>query len=748
MKQELPKEKAELFNLITRDLRTTLKNSVLYVPGHPVFDFSIKNFKTSLNKWFPVYKDFNIGFSYDSILLDGAYVEEKNTIYKEVAGYMHARGIVSLSVSSGITDDELVKFFSLMKDDIKVIREKGGVAKTLPSMPHLKIKDIDYGALLASAGPGEVEGEEDIWQSLSKIADQAKDGKLPESKFEFLVDFLKDSNKSASVLNKIYKDAVTSLKDDAAVNNIRDTITKIYTYFEKNSGKDIKETAKNVADIITNLDPNLVIKLFEEAKKDSEGPDMAKEITKNLSDDFMANFMTTLVSSDGSANENLLKIFDRLMPDKSRSGNVASMFTDKMLAKKDLNEETLAQLQVSIKEIFRANPTSNFMSQMYKMTVDTFVSMKAGVSDIARKVSPLLREYRKSVDIEGLKKEEASLLINILWLEDNALEFKKFGSKLVSLIPEIINLKGARVLKNILLLLTEKLRPEQQRNKDIDQEAKGIIKKVAGAEALVKIVSMLPDVDGDEVEDIIYILSKTKETSVGILMDTYILEKDRTRREKLSYGLSGMKEEASGEIMRRIGYCDAVVAKDLFKIMKKIDPEKAHTLTKDLLQHKEPKMRAEAMEAFEFETDEERGIVFSLIKHDKDDAVREKAMVVLLKTEDDKVIGDLFKCARKEMLKGRLILKLVELCGQLKSQKAFRHLQKIFLKLPLFGSKKIDDLRIASAVSLRQLGTDEAMELIKKGTNDRRSAVKRMCGIILELEEEKKPEEGESKDGL
>jgi hypothetical protein len=745
-KAELSKEKLDLFNLIIRNFRTTLKNSVLYNPGHPVFDFSIKNFMISLDKWFLAEEKINLGFSERNILLDGLYVEEKNEIYQEVANYMHMRGVVALSLLKDVDEKELTQFFSFMKNDIKDIRDKGGVSKNIPSTPHLKIKEIDYGALLESVKETGVVAEGDIWQSLSEIVEESKQGKLPESKMEFLADFLKDPERSASVLNKIYKDAVTALKDDEAAEDIRGTIAKLYEYFENNSSENIKETSEDVAGIISKLDPALIMKLFEEAKIDGKEYDLAKEITKNFSNDFMAEFISTLIASEESVNENLLKVFDRLMPGEEKSGNVASMVADRLFEKKLLNADALSQLQVSIKEIFKANPTSSFMSQMYKMTVDTFVGKKTGIPDTARKLSPLVKEYVRSIDIGRLKGEEAAILINIVWNEDDSLEFRKFSEKLLDIIPEVLDLKDAKTIREIFELYLERLRPEQQRNKKIDQEAKNFLKKIIANETISRAISFIPEVDGEGLEDIVYVLKNTKGTSIGLLMDAFVLEKDQSRRDRLSAVLSRMKKDASGEIERRIEYCEPPMARDLFKVLKESDPEKAHMLTESLLGHKNHKMRIAALEAFDPGTEKEKDDIYNIFRKEKNRAIQDKAMAVLLRTQDKKVVEKLFRSTQMNLLKQNPILKLVELCGQLKVRESMPYLKRIFLRRSIFYTKKNDELRVASAVSLRQLGTTEAMELIEKGLNDRSNAVRRMCNIILELEKEEPKKDERDKD--
>ena len=72
------------------------------------------------------------------------------------------------------------------------------------------------------------------------------------------------------------------------------------------------------------------------------------------------------------------------------------------------------------------------------------------------------------------------------------------------------------------------------------------------------------------------------------------------------------------------------------------------------------------------------------------------------------------------------------------------YLKKVLFKQILFNTKRWDDLRVASVVSLRQIGTAEAMELIEKGLSIKRAPVKRMCNIVMELHKDgvEEPKEG------
>ena len=700
---ELPKEKDELFHFIIRNLRTALKNSVLYDPGHPVFDFSIKNLKASLDKWLSVYGKIDLGFSEHDLLLGGLYVKSKDEACREIARYMHSRGIVVLSIKNGITEDDLAGFLSFLKNDAKVMREKGGVSKNLKPSPNLTVKEIDYSGILSSAGSKGPDDEGDIWQSLLRISDDTKSGSLPESKLDFLVDFINDPGKSAAALNKIYRQAVEELGGDKAAEEIRNAMARIYRFFDKTASRQISGISRKIAEMVSRLDPHLVVKLFEEGTVDGDKFDLAKEITKDFSDEVMADLIASLVTSDSTINENLLKVFDRLLPENDRADNVASMVTDGLLEKRLLTADTISKLQMTIKELFKDNPTSNFMSNMYKMTVDTFISSKTEISEAARKLLPLAEEYKRSFDTEKLKREEADLILNILSLEDDASEFVKFGAKLRDIIPKLLDLKDAGRIREILDLFSNRLRPRQERDDEISREALAIIRAIHDRSTVSQMITFIPEADGKDLEDIFYLIEAAPDISAGLLVDAFLIETIESRREKLMRALSRVEHQARGVI-------------------------------EGLLNNKNADLRQKALELYTPDSDEEKEKIFFIMKKDADAAVQDKAMAALLKTEDAKLVERLFGYAAKNPLRRDLNRRLVELSGQIKSRESVPHLRRIFLRRPLFYSKKLDELRVALVVSLRQIGTDEAMELINKGLSDNSAAVKRMCGIILELE--------------
>jgi hypothetical protein len=704
---------------------------MFYKPDHPINIFSIHNLKASLDKWFSDKDKLDVGISRDCLYLEGKPVKENDETHGEMAGHLHSRGMVAFSFKKGIDSDELVRFFSLIRNDRKTIQENGGFQNS----DHIRIKEIDYRSLLTRSAEKPESEEEKIWQFLFNVAEQSKEGELPESKVDFLINFFKDTQRSAKTLNKVYKEAVSHLQDTHKAKEIRDAIVQICQYLEKHSDQDVKDLKVQLMNVIAQLNPDLINILFERTLDGGQDYDLAKTIAKDFSEDYVAEFIESLIQNEDSFNENLLKVFDKLAPGPTKANSVVSMVTDKLFATRIMNPDTLSQLQMSIMEIFKRHPESNFMNQIYKITVDAVMNKKIDTLVYMARLSPLINKFVQSMEEGELKKEKIWLLLNILWLENDPAEFKRFTGKLISVLPELIDSKDTGRLREIVEFFTEKIRPEQKSDQQMIVEIKDGLGRIASRESVDAIISLIPGAGQKDLEDIIYTLIRSQAQCAGLLVDAYIAEKNPAFRNKFRFIFLKIRNEIAREAVNRMEECDSSVVKDLFQILLDCAPPKAHLAAKKLIRHKNAQIRWQALEVFEPANGEEMLDVYKIYKKEKNKGVKKKAATVLLRSRNSDVINRLFTHASWSRFRHKDLLELVELCGNVRVQEAFIHLKRIFFKRGLIASKRRDDLRVAVITSAGRLQSADALTFVQNAIHDGRKRVREMAEIVLQLEE-------------
>ncbi|MBN1782136.1 hypothetical protein JW948_13470 [bacterium] len=722
---------------VIKNLRLALKNSVFYPPEHPIFNYSINNFKNALDRWLTDHKQLDIGFSKDDLFLNGEEIGEKSGFAEEVANYLHTRGLISLAFQQGVFAEELIAFFKLIRNDRKTIRENGGILSQLSEHPHIIIKEIDYSELLEAPTVAEGETEEvKVWQFLIEIAKDTKQGDLPENKMKFLDDFFTDTDKSVQTLNSIYHEAVTTATDEEAAEQMRKVIQQICAYFEEKSQGEAKDLKIKLMHVVSQLNPDLINILFEKTVDENETFDLAETITKDFSETYIANFIESLISNDDTFNENLLKVFDKLAPEADKSDNLMNMVADRLFSKRIINPNTLSKLQMSIQDIFKRHPDSNFMNQLQKITVDAVMNQKIDTLVYVAKLTPLINKFVQSVEEEELKKEELWLLLNILWLENNADEFNKFSRKIQTILPDLLNNSDVERIKEIVEFFSEKTRPEQHRDKRMAREIQAGLERVTDNVTLHHLISMLPQADNRVLRNVAYILRKAEPQSVKLLVDTYLEEKNPANRSKYRMLFGPLKRGIVKEVIDRFENTEPHLAKDLFQILRTCSEKKAHLIAKRLMNHSNPQIRWESYRDFQPENDEEMNDIYRHFIKEKHEAVKKQAALVLLETGDEELTARLFKYSQSGFIKPRFLQQIVELCGNVKSSAPYEYLVKIFEHKGFFNTARRDRLRCAAITSIARLHTKEAMHLVQEGLNDKSKRVRETCRLLLELKDE------------
>ena len=731
MKNNLSPESQEQFENVVRGFNTAIKNNVLYDSRHPLLISSIKVLKDALEKWFLLNEILDIGFSPEGILINGELFQRKNKIYSEITEYLHVRGIVAISILREIAESELISFFESIKDDAQIIRNEGGIADKIKDIENIIIKEIDYSEILASSGSGKILQDKEIWESLTEITDEVRKGVLPESKAEFLIDFLKDHNTSSRVLNGVYKEAMAELSEDAVAKNINEAIASICKYFEKNSSteEEIKEIKMNIANVVQRLHPDLVVRLFERVVSKENDFDFADQITRELSDEFIADFIENLVDKNEGFNDKLLKVFDKLLPDDNSLDSVASLISERLFLEGMDDAEALSKLQLSIKDVFSEHPDNKFMSQMYRITVDTFVNQEAERFFFVESLKPLMNDFEKIMEKDYNEIERKDLFLNILCYEKEPEEFIKFSDKLLDRFNNILEKEDLKLVKEMFTFFKSKKDGKEDPD-EIKKIAEKVLNKMSEDSHIRRILEIVKDANDDEIADIGEIVNVVGDEAIEMMFDIFTDEPDQMARNKMIRLIVQVGEGALKNIEEFLKNKNPFIIKDIVRIYKKINPELSHDFVYRVIKIHGEKVLSEALNDFVVQNFEEEESIVNIIKRTKDENVKKMAIASIVKTKDKEVITRLFKMSEKKL---DLLKNTIEVCGKMRIIESFKNIEKVFSLQSLFNKDKIDDVKVAAVVSLGLFNTANAIELIENRIKDRSGKVSKMCEIVLNI---------------
>jgi len=735
MDAEISQNKLNKFYLIIRDLNTAMKNSNLYNADHPVYLDSLKTLIKSLSEWFNMEDKIEIGIAQEAFLLDGVYIKRKSDMYRRMATYMHKRGVTLISISKGIGIDELSIFVRFIKNDAKTIKAKGGIAKNIPKTRYLTVKEIDYSVLLKNVGGKVTEEEDKIWKSVCGMADASKKGMLSQLTPDRLKEFVKDPNKTAAALNKIYREGVANLDETVAVDNVRIVLKKISESAKDNElGISSAKIKEDVASIVLKLNPEFILKLFDLSDQDGS-MDFAKELVSGSSNNDITDFIESLISSKDDLSENLISIFDTLTPGKEKAGNVASMVLEKLMEENLVSGHAMTDLRSFIESTANAHPESYFMSRMFRQMNEAFMKTDRGLAVDMEGIGRLVREDLELITGEKLIHTKIRLLMNLVYIDRTINDVEDIGCKIVGMLKGMDNVENVYLIREVVDFFNKVMKTECAGDRVICGRIDAILDDLKTEDMAKEIISCVHDAEGKDLDNIVFMLASLRDKCVGNILDLYVLEQDAAFKYKLGLILSKMKGEASDECLKRIIEEESYMAGDLFKIMIKFKSDKVNTAARKLISNPENPVRLDAIRNFKPVTDEEISLVCGLLQSEKDQVIQVEAVRVLVKTGRKDVIDKLFMIKKRGRSRKKFLLKVIEMCGTYRINDSFGHLKEIFLKKPLFPSDANDELRVAVCVSLGRIKTKESMELIRLGCEDKRPPVRKMCGIIIKLDE-------------
>jgi len=752
MKPILEKEKLTLFNLIITHLNNVIKRCNLYQFGHPAVNASINNLKASLDKWFKDEAVLSLKFASNNVGIEGHSIKDRLGSYKELGGYFYNKGAISLSFRDGIAVDELVVMIKFMQTDIGAIREKGGLQKCFPELEHISIKEIDYSFFINNAGGDVTEEEAKAWENFLNAADQASYGKISDNNFEFVVDFLKNGRDTAETLNRMYNKAQTehnTVKVNELAQKIYKSISGVSKYFNKNIPAYVNEVKVDLMKIFMQLDQGLVDKILNEVMDDKSGFDLFGELTKGMSDNDIGEFIESFILGKGTFTEHHLRLIDRIMPEREKALNVASLVTEKLLGKGLLSADGLSTLQDSIKELFKVCPNSNFMTEVYKKTVDQFIEKKVVSPLDEARVNMLKKECMESIKDTTLKKERVRLVLNLLADEENPAEFTKYAHMIKQFYRDIINVNNIDVIYDVFEFFSSRVNSSQVQNAESAKAIKEILMFVSEKEYFEKILSFIPHVPDDELHFFEDIMEKSAVNYAGLLTDLFLDEQDQMARYRMSSVLARIKTGIVESFSEKLANINPENVKAVIKIISAQSSERGHEIVKSLIYNANPAIKNEALDIYIPSGQKETAVLNNMLCEEKDKTTLEKIMVCILKSgEDDNVSGLFVKMSKTHMWREHY-LKLVELCGVYKVKSSAVTLKNIFSKRPFFNTRWHDILRVTALMSLRRLGDKDTESLIVRGLKDRSRYVREKCQVISRLDAAKEQKCGsDMKNGI
>jgi hypothetical protein len=667
-KKELPKAKVANFEAVVRALNTALSTTAMYPERHPMRAEAAKAAKAGVDAWFRAESALDIGFSPDNVLLAGQTVKEKDSLFTEVANHFHSRGVLAIALNRSVSVEELTSLFDALLETPEAIAKAGGVVRRMRPSTHIKVKEIDYAAVLAGSRRQAASGSEPLrmWESLCRIGDELWQGGVTKSKLEALEAKLGNPRAAADAFNTAY--AKAGRDGDAVAGKIWQLVGGLLRDEGVVSPDKVRALRKCLTSIAGQLSPDLAASLLAQSTEDATTSALEDVFAEGMSDDAMAATIVSFMGRQGAIDSRMVTLFQKMSAQPKRSSAVAALVAGGLRKKAGGTTEGLAQIQEALLTAMKTTDLNAFMSEVYRLTVDMLPTRAGQVAGLPERLVPVVHDYEQLAGTDaGAKQAWTDLVLNILWFDDDPTSFEAFNDRLIALFGEDASACDERLIRSALKLYAAKV--EQPRVPEaivqISGEALRRIGKLAGA---ARMVSLIAGSDEDELKGLRRALDGIEVGSADALLDAFLRESRGETRAKLAFMLWDVP----------------FTHKQMRAIVKSLDRER------------------NAKE-------------------------RDAVLGALIGSSDAKRMDTLFGCLRGGLFINRHLHALVRVCGERRRAEAVRHLGAVLAWHPRFYQRGGDALRAAAAVSLGQIGSDESLAVLGQYAGDRDPAVRKAC---------------------
>lgn len=335
-KQEKLPIDAKLLSEAIIELNISRRSVGLYPPNHPIVKESIEKAFGYLKKLFELRDIIALGVTETSLVIDEYTLDRKNPVFREFASVLHEKGIVTVTFSSGVTEEELMALHELltMKDapSGKVFIELADKK----NLRHITIKPIELSDFAFTEGTLK-EGitDDTIWETYvyCLLEGEVSDGSkievlnIPSSKVASLINDKMSDNAGAETYDRVIT-AYLKRKGDARLS--RESFEKFISFVDSlrpelkrqflsrtfsASSIDIGDVEKLVADM-TSEDFEKIADFF------SKHTSMIPETLKNLIDKLAS------VKKDGGFSFDLLNKHTAVVHDIEISEDLMKLFEE------------------------------------------------------------------------------------------------------------------------------------------------------------------------------------------------------------------------------------------------------------------------------------------------------------------------------------------------------------------------------------------------------------------------------------
>ena len=392
-----------------KSLRITFNNCSIYFKEHPLFVKSIEKLHADTLAVLSFLDPLVLGITPNSLSVFGKYFE-KESLYTELATFLHRRKIKSIEIRKNITVSDMGIFVASLSLPVLDIFKEGGLAYLLEKngVANVTVTELDYSSLLRAEG----QEQKDIWAYLLKRAVKEKNKEQ--------IDNIVENFDAA--LEKV------TITDFFENENLRASIAKFLNFLKTQEEQNFNKCARVLIRAVSN-------------SKAYTGRDKIKQLAflaDSLTPQEITNILCQEVTSQDAFNVKSIELFSSLL-DRSQNESVASALAQRI--KKESGYNTTAVKKT--KELLASLEESS-VKMIYQYALGSFLTDMGLAGSL-------------SFDSEQMKKNYRTILLNLFAEEKISSGLLQIAERVYAELDKALSEADTGFVRNLFTLIAKKI---------------------------------------------------------------------------------------------------------------------------------------------------------------------------------------------------------------------------------------------------------------------------------------------------
>ncbi|GAB4165030.1 MAG: HEAT repeat domain-containing protein [Geothermobacteraceae bacterium] len=553
-------------------LNIARQHTLSYPDDHPLVRKSSLALTGLLENLLEFRDSLTLGIARDSLLVEGSVLEERNPVFRKLAGELFDRGVAALTFRSGLQTGELLRFLRLAVERPEQLQERGGLPQVCREvgLDHIDVLGIDYRSLGVteeeSIGASDADLEE---YKAASIWDRFVGGLVEGS-----LDPEGGETRTSNIDPRVVADYLSRKQqggDDNFLASYEETITSFLRELDQEGRSHLHrtESMEKLGDFVSNLSPELrrqfLSSTFNTLERNEE---IAEEVISHLSSDALFQALQDVNDKRLTIPPTVMNLLGKL----SQHAEAPTGDHEQILSSAELGEH--------LRSLFREDDPDRYVPGTYQHLLHSIVSME----EIPPLEGPETEQIRQQLCGEQVEAKVLTILLDLMRQEKDSEAQQRLVGELMELLSYFIELGQFEVLLDL-----------QRRLQRIDadglpEQAANILTEKGLLNQILEVLSVW---DKERFTSITALIRAIGDPFIEPMLDRLAVEPRRSVRRFLLDRLLEMGSRIREPALARLRDSRWFLVRNMLVLLQKLDDPVVLYAVRSMKRHPHPKVRLE-----------------------------------------------------------------------------------------------------------------------------------------------------------